>query len=355
MDALALHPYSTSWEQFARQIAVLRRQPELADMPIEITEFGSQDPERAADVFMRSYCQMSLAGVSRAVWYAVNPRGDGYQPLVGPNRKATQVSRSFAFARANLEGTIVQNVSPDPFTYACLFGENTLVIWGMPRRLTVTNAAIQSFDAALSPLAGQNFELSQSRPLVLISPEPLRLDRDFTLAPQRVLADSFHQFSFPADQAPNQAPDGFSRFLRSGKVQKQLRTMPGQYRSGTPWTPHLGTSDNPMVRLLPTELLPGGTGENPVEIVHLFEAQEEMQIDVIARFAPAERSPDGVAISVRLNGTELKSTRGKGTFVYEAKQLELAAGSSLEFVVGPNEKAKGDVTNYRITLYRSEL
>ena len=139
MDSLALHPYSTPIEQLSRQIAVMRQLPGLSDMPIEITEFGAQNQDDAAGIFLRSYCQMALSGVSRAVWYAVNRRGDGYLPLIERNHAETPAWQAFRFAQTEFEGKPVRDMAPDAFTYACLFDDRKLVIC---KRVLITHRVV---------------------------------------------------------------------------------------------------------------------------------------------------------------------------------------------------------------------
>jgi len=350
MDSLAIHPYSTPIEQLSRQISVLRQLPGLSEMPIEITEFGSQDEDAAAGVFMRSYCQMALSGVSRAVWYAVNRRGDGYVPLIEPDHAATGAWQAFRFAQTELAGKTVRDVAPDPFTYACLFDESKLVIWGMPRALSVISDRVAVFDATGTPLTKADLVLSESEPLVLISSDGFDFETDISLSSQDVVADSYHQFSFPG-AGPSDAPvSGFRRFVRSGATEVDLITMPGQGRNGRPWTPWLGIPGNGDVRLLSKSLLPGGTASFPDEIVHSFTAPEDLRLDVSSVFTPAARSDDGIVATVRLNGDILVQRRGAGALALDLTGLSLAAGAKLEFGVAPGENSRGDVTDYRITL-----
>ena len=352
MDTIALHPYDTPTEQIARQIAVMRRLPELAEIPVEITEFGSQSPKAAPGYMLRAYCQMALSGVSRAVWYAVNTRGDGYAPLVDKDLGVTNAGRAFAFVRQTLEGLPVRDVAPDRFTYACLFEDRKLVIWGMPRTLTVMNDHVEVFDSTGDPLAGDVFHISETDPLILVTPKPLLLGHDVTLGPQRVLADSYHQFSFPGARADNQ--EGLERSVRTPDDQIPVQTMPGQDRPGRPWTPYLGVENNGSVLIHADSLLPGGSDDYPAEIVHTFTAPRMMRVDIMAHFAPVARSSDGISVAVRLDTAELAFHRGKDRFDYVATGLEIPQGGVLEFVVGPNRSAAGDVTAYRITLTQSD-
>lgn len=352
MDALALHPYSTPIDHLARQIAVMRRDPALADMPVEITEFGAQDPQAAPGVLVRSYCQMALAGVSRAVWYALNPRGDGYVPLIGPDLGVTPAGRAFRFVQARFAGVAVEDISPDPFTYACRFGRAGVILWGAARGLEVA-PGVEVLDATGDPLAPP-VRLGEAEPLILTADRPLVPGEDFTLAPQRVVADTHHQFPYPAAGADTATGDGFRAFAVSPNGRQALVTMPGQDRPGEPWTPYLGTPSDRSVRVLPDSLLPGGGRVFPVAIVQEFIAPEAMRLDLTGWIDPAARSVDGVRVALLRDGAEVETWQVTDRLDLDRRGIALAKGERLAVSVGPGGSARGDVTGYRLTLTRAE-
>ena len=352
MEALALHPYSTPVEHYARQIAVLRQIPAFARIPIEITEAGTQDSAAAPGMLVRSHCQYALAGVSRIAWYALNERGDEYAPLITRAGDRTPTWAAFDFAQRELAGKAVADVAPDPFTYACLYDGRKLVIWGMARQLDVLAPDITVHDATGAVQSGTTFTLSETEPLILIAPRALSLGDDISLAPQMVLADSYHGFTYP-DGADTQAPGGFLRTVREGGADTPLQTMPGQARDDRPWTPWLGIPANGDIRLLPTSLLPAGNTAYPVSVVHSFTAPEAMSVDVSATFTPADRSADGIDVTMHVADQDVWSGSGEGPIRLEQAGIALQAGQTLSVAVGPGATAAGDVTDYRITLRRS--
>ncbi|MGR3454406.1 hypothetical protein [Pseudooceanicola sp.] len=352
MDALALHPYSTPIEHLARQIAVMRRDPALAEMPVEITEFGSQDPAAAPGVLVRSYCQMALAGVSRAVWYALNRRGDGYVPLIGPDLGVTPAGQAYRVVQGRFAGVAVEDISPDPFTYACRFGGVGVILWGAERTLEVA-PGVRVLDPAGAAVAPP-FRLSETEPLILTGDGPLVPGEDFTLAPQRIVADSYHQFPYPKAGADTSTVDGFRAFAVSPNGRQALVTMPGQDRQGEPWTPYLGTPSDRSVRVLPESLLPGGSADFPVEIVQEFTAPEAMRLDLTGWIDPAERSVDGVRVTLLRDGVEIEAWQVSDRLDLDRRGIALAAGERLAVSVGPGGTARGDVTLYRLTLARAE-
>lgn len=342
MDALAFHPYTTRPEQLVRQIALLRQVPGLAEMPLEATEFGDPNPASAAGTFLRYYCQMALSGVTRAVWYPLNPRGDGLTPLIGPDLAPTPVGRAFATAQRLMEHRSVTDAAPDPFTYACRFGAATLVIWGAPRAVTLAPGQVV-LDPEGAPLKGP-LALSEATPMIITGPG------DPVLGPQQVLADSFDQFSF----AGGAVRDGFDRYVMDGERRAALMTMPGQTAGGRPWTPYLAETGNPDVRLQPARLLPGGGGDHPISIVQDWRAPAAMRVVARVRLSPAKRSADGVLLRVTLAGRAIETQVVTAAMDWTSPVLAVAPGTVLSVSVGPNGNASGDVTDYRITIRRAE-
>ncbi|WP_163850754.1 hypothetical protein [Pseudooceanicola aestuarii] len=344
MDALALHPYDTAPEQLARQIAVLRRQPAWARMPIELTEIGTRDSAAAPGLLLRMYCQAALSGVTRLAWYPLNPRGDGYAPLIGADLQVAPVGRAFRRLGALAEGRAVRDIGRDAQTYGCLFGDRMAVLWGMPRGLRVAPHVVVR-DALGAVQTGGALALSETAPLTLEAPG--LSPADWRLAPQRVLADSRHGYAYPGGIPGNagETDSGFSRLARRGGRDVALITRPGQSGSVTPWVPWLGLPDDPGPRLLPDLLVPGAG----VEILHRFTAPQAMQVQLRARVQVAARSTDGVAVTVQAGDRRLAHWQGHGPWRLD-RTVTLAAGQVLEIAIGANGSARGDVTEFRLTV-----
>lgn len=170
MDAFVLHPYTSKPEMIGRQIDVLRQVPGLSDMPIAITEFGTTDADQAPDYLVRMYCQMALGGVNRAIWYPFSPRGDGLVPIVDDDGTPTATGQAFALIRAHLEGRVASDVAPDPFTYACKFGQSALVIWGAPRGVMLA-PGLRALNSAGLMLEAP-LRLSRDKTLLILSDGP---------------------------------------------------------------------------------------------------------------------------------------------------------------------------------------
>jgi hypothetical protein len=141
MDAIALHPYTTPPEQFRRQAALMREVPGFETLPLEITEIGTTDPAEAPVLLMKTYCQTALAGATTLAWYPLNPRGDGYVPLLEDDGTVTPVGRTWQLIRDTMQGRPLSDAAPDPFTYGCRFGDRALVLWARRGRSCSTTRA----------------------------------------------------------------------------------------------------------------------------------------------------------------------------------------------------------------------
>ncbi|PWJ22182.1 hypothetical protein [Jannaschia seohaensis] len=330
MDALAFHPYDTPPEVLPAQVAEMRRLPALAEMPFEITEYGTPDAEAAPALLLKMHCMAALSGVTRLAWYPLHPRGDGFAPVLTRAGEVTELGRAYLFVQDRLAGLPVTNAAPDAFARGCRYGDAATVIWGAPREVILPPGArtLGPNGTEMAPV------LSEEVPLLVLGPPP-------TLGPVDLLADSFLQFGYPGK--------GFTRLARNPLGVAPLVTMPGQGRSGVPWTPYLGRPDDPGVRLLSRSLLPSGTAAFPVEVVHRYVAPAALEAELDLMLHPAARSVDGVRLTVSLDGaavTDLHVTER-----HEARHaFSLAEGSVLEIAVGPGDTALGDVTGYRFTL-----
>lgn len=348
MDSIALHPYTTAPEQFRRQVALLRAVPGFEALPIEVTEIGTVEAGEAPALLIKSYCQAALAGATTVTWYPLSPRGDGYVPLLEDDGSVTAIGRTWQMIRDNLQGLAVADAAPDPFTYACRFGDRALVIWGAERALVLESPGLTALDLAGRPVAAPR--LSRDAPLVVLSDgATLQLGDTLHLGPQQVVADSFDQFAYPG--APG---DGFARFARVGEEKVPFILGPGQQTGGVPWTPYLTTDRDGWLRMDATFLQPSMWDGVPAEIVHAFTAPEAMALEVRADLAPTPESSDGVVLSLRHNGAALAETIIRQPTHMTFPPVTLATGDVLEIIVGPGDSSHGDASDYRFTLVRAE-
>jgi hypothetical protein len=349
MDAIVLHTYTSAPEQVRRQISLLRELPGLENFPIEVTEFGRSDADFAPATLLNNYCQMALAGVTSVMWYPLSPRGDGLTPLLNDRGRITDVGRTYRLIEAELTGRPVRDVAPDRFTYACLFGDETLVIWGAARPVYLTGPGMQARDVTGNALPLDSLTLSRDTPVIITSQGgPIELGKSVTLGPQQVIADSYDQFAYPG--ARSAGVDPFNRFARQKGKDIELETRAGQERNGVPWTPYLGTDHDGVVRAEAGQVFPSAWGDDAIDVIYRYTTETPVRFDLTIEIAPDAKSTDGVKLTVkrdnRLLGTRTITTAQKMAF----SNLTLQPGATLDIIVGPGASAKSDLTRLRVTL-----
>lgn len=340
MDQVAVHPYNTPPEQFVRQISLLRQVPGFEALPLDVSEFGTQDVSAAPSFLLKYYCQGALAGASHMAWYPFNPRGDGFAPLVDGAGNLTPVGRVAERVARDWSGLPVVDISPDPFTYGCRFGDFAAVLWGAPRDV------IPAPGVRVTDTAGQAVtRLDREEVVIVTSHAPLELGTSVSLGAHGVIADSYDQFAYPG-----QAGDGFTRFARMGEEMIPFTLGPGQERGGVPWVPYLRSERDGILRMNAEFLMPSFGPRGGVEIVHRFEAPRDLELAVEVMLEPDAASTDGVELRLEVEGRSLGVKPVTARMVDVIGPVRLAAGETLDIIVGPGGSPEGDASLYRFTL-----
>lgn len=354
LDGIAIHPYTTPIDQLAAQIGVLRRHPLARDMPIVVTEFGSQDETRAPDDLIRGYSMLAQLGVAQFYWYPLIPRGDGLIPLLERDGRITETGEAFRFAQSRLATRVAQDISPDPFTFAHQFGDDTLVIWGEPRLLAMTTKGISVHRANGSVIAADTHALLPDRVLVLTADRPIALGQDITLGCSPLVADTFYEFGFgegvegPDDRSLGDGAPGPARgFIPStyrGDEQIGWQVLPGQHRGGVPWNPYLAPRGNGVLRLSEDGMLiPGGW-----TIAHDYVATHDGEMQLEARIGSGNaRFNERIDISLSVNGEPVPKTQMEAGF---DALVTLSAGARLRISVSAKGGGRPVPVAYRYRL-----
>jgi hypothetical protein len=268
--------------------------------------------------------------------------------LLDGDGRVTETGRTYRYIDTAFAGRAVSDAGDDPFTYGCTFGADRLVIWGAPRDLTLTDPGVRARDAQGEPLSGRRFRLSRQRPLILTAAGG-DVRAGFRLAPQRVIADSVDQFAYPGDTGT----DPFERLMRANGRDYPLQTRPGQEKNGVPWVPYLASSRDGVLRAGADWVLPSRPASGPLNVVYRYRVAQSQRVDLRVSLTPSDQSEDGVTLSVLKNGAALdrRTVTGEETLRWDAMALQ--RGDMLEFVIGPGDTARGDVTRLRVTLLRS--
>ncbi len=331
MDALVIHPYTVRPEQLARQIALLRHAvPQTANMPLAVTEFGQKDAATASAYMVKSYCQQALSGVTEAMWYPLNPRGDGLAALLTAQGGLTPAGETFRLIRRDFEGQPAETVSPDPFTYGCRFGENRMVLWGEPRQITLM-PGVRALDLSGQPVSAT--QLSPDVPLILEGDTPLRLGQEVRLGPNGILADSWNQFAYPGMGA-----DPFQHLVRQNGQESPLQMRPGQEVEGVPWTPYLGTDIDGVARATAEWVLPSAPPAGPIEIVTRYVVPQDVTARAEVRLAPWD---GGIVLTLLRNGQVLRQDTVTTARTVTLDGLSLRQGDVLDVVAAPNGGGAG--------------
>ncbi|MCR9125579.1 MAG: hypothetical protein NXH82_05590 [Rhodobacteraceae bacterium] len=350
MDAFVIHPYYTAPEQLRRQVDLIRAVPGMARMPLEVTEFGLEDPGLAPAHLLKSYCEMALSGVTRAVWYPLNPRGDGWTPLLAADGTLTDVGRGFVDVVAELPGLPVRAIRPDPFTYGCRFGDTMLVIWGAPRDLRLTAPGLSAFDATGRAIASDGLRLSRAHPVVIRAATGAALDRQPDLGEQRVIADSFDQFAYPGSGRASP----FAWLLQRGLRLRPMQMRPGQEREGVPWTPYLASDLDSLARADSEFVVPAGNAARPVTPVLRYTSPVTAAQTIVISAAPQHPDSDGIDIRLKHRLRVVAQRRVTGPTEWVLGPVDLAAGETVDFVIGPGPTSNRDLTRLRVTISHAD-
>ncbi|MEX0284248.1 MAG: hypothetical protein AB3N23_06525 [Paracoccaceae bacterium] len=341
MDAVVVHPYGVEPEHLGAQLSLMRQLPGAETLPIEITEFGHTDPDIAPYYLLKSYCQMALSGVTRVIWYPLNPRGDGLVPLVEKSGAITPVGKTYLMLEELAQDGDITPFRPDPFTYGCQFGKRHLILWGEPRDMALA-AGVQVRSADARTMAPGKARMTAEHPVVLSHADDV-LDA-ISLGPQRIIADSVHQFAFDG------VGDPFDRLVASARDTAPFEIRPGQEKNGAPWSPYLGSGWDGVLRAGPDWVLPSAPSAGPLGVLYRYVPPQRMNAEVTVDIAPSERSEDGVDLTITAGGVEVFADRITGPTQIGPLPVKLRKRRPLEVRVGPGETSRGDFTRLKVTL-----
>ncbi|NVO25207.1 hypothetical protein [Donghicola mangrovi] len=357
MDAISIHTYTTEPEHIPAEMNVLRRHPAMADMEIEVTEFGQQDHALAPDFFWRNYCTMSQAGIERAVWYPLKQRGDGYPPVLQEDLSLSPLGQALAFAHKEVQGVPVEAFKPDPFTYGCVFNGKDAVIWGEPRGFQVNRSDIALRRGDLRPF-DRDQELSRDRVVLLHTDgAPIDLGSDISFCPQPVVADSYHEFYRPEEgENARTAPgvEGFRRYLLVGDESRivDLVTCPGQQRNGVPWRPYLCSAEEEFWQfsMMPASFNIVGSAEDNMRVVYDYESEREQLLYVDTEVSPNLLNAGGVTLDILIDGEKKVSEVVEGKQSNRYGPFAAPLGADVQVMFGPTAMPQVYLGDFRVTL-----
>ncbi|WP_293677602.1 glycosyl hydrolase [uncultured Phenylobacterium sp.] len=336
MDAVAIHPYRSTPEHVDDELRHLTETMARygAPKPIYATEFGNQfsDAAAAPDYLVKMVTMMSSAHVAESYWYALqDQKWFSNMGLLDTSGAAKPAAAAFAYVQKALLplGDAVQVDVGDDRTLVYRFGEDTYVMWGASRPITISGDVVAR-DSSGKVIA---------TPTALgMSPVILSGEFKFSLGESRVVADSMLEFGEGAWGYFAKTADGALHEL--GQVDND-------------WTSYIGSEWYKPLRINADSLSPAGSGANPIQAVSRYTATAAGRTEVTGAWKVGSAG-DGVDLHVLLNGKEIFSRIVTAEFKLSGLLVDLRPGDVLDFAVGPNQSVLGDATGYAIQILKSD-
>lgn len=334
MDGIALHPYRNNPEHVDDELNHLNEVMARygAVKPVYATEFGDEfaDPAAAPDYLVKMVTMMSSAHVAESYWYALQDqawfRNMGLYDASGAPKPA---AAAFSFVQKELlpRGDAVQVEADNDRTLIYRFGEDTYVMWGAPRDISIAG------NAAAYDTSGRQIALPTQ-----LSMSPVIVKGDFTyqLGASPVLADSLLEYGEGAWDYLAKTSDGVMHDL--GQVDWD-------------WTSYTGSIWYKPLRINSDSIAPAGTGANPTQAVLRYTSHATQKAEITG-FWDKNVEGDGVDLHILLNGKEIYQKLVTDRLDLKGLYVNLQQGDVLDFAVGPNQTVSGDSTSYHIQIVK---
>jgi len=339
-DAISLHPYRDHPEGLELELARLGRVMEAhgGRLPIVATEFGKwfDDPGEAPDYMLRMVAILGAAGVDAAYWYALVD--EPWWPNMGlldadlaekPAADAFRLAqRLLAFGRPRAAGT-----SARQRIYYFGASRRAAIAWGAGGRLSVSGATA-FLDTRGRPVA-RPATLSD-RPVVILGKD-LRI----SVTGASPLADSRYDFGRAPWHYFSEGPDGRLRPLSWIDWQ---------------WSSFLGRPDLRPLAAYFDGVTAALFADGAHRVVERFVVPAGGRLRILGEWSSDDAGPegDGAEVLVRLDGKVLARGRVAGQPFGLDRTVEVRAGQTLDFVVGPGRAPGGDAVRRRIRIQRAD-
>lgn len=360
MNSLAVHPYGLRPEEAAEAFEtlndVLSNLPK-ADRPnLVVTEFGQSLPDARlaenADYLAKMVAVFGEAGVTDAVWYALLDEDNAPHRNMGlynDARTANPALGTYRFLGTLLAEATPKRIATDVAVHAYAFGQDAegrdlWLVWG---------------SAGAGAVAGRNLVFLDTAGSVIdpafIGPEAVFVrGADLSISPagDSVIADSYYQFDL---QQGADSPWSYHGLKVTGTMRTlvDLDLFGGQDRVNEVWNPYLSNVGWRPFRMDAASLVPvnfSGKTVNERQTLERFTAETAMTVEVVGSWSVGAASTDGIGVTILLNGTAIHRLTGKGELTALVRDVALAAGDRLDFIVDTNGAPAGDGTTRHIRL-----
>ncbi|WP_157966325.1 hypothetical protein [Oceanibium sediminis] len=336
-DAISLHPYRDFPEFVDRELTRLRELMREfgGEVPIYVTEFGKwfDDPAEAPDYLAKMAALLGASDVKAAWWYAYREQewypNMGLVRMDGSEMPAAATYRFLAKQLLPLGRPV--RLSDDPIDQVYGFGTDgrAIIAWGGSGPVEVSGEDLRYFDTS-----GREID-----PVTELSDAPfVVMGRDLSLEVKRprMAFDSLYQF----DAGP-----------WSYHVQKGDGDFLGMDYVDTNWTSYIGNRFLFPVQVRVDTIIGAAFGGVPHWTTERFTAPADGVYDISAEWSNAKDDREGARIRLRLNGAVVASgVVGKASWEMPPLTLDMKAGDTLDFGVGPNADNVYQVLDRRITI-----
>lgn len=335
-DAISFHPYRDAPENVDVEIARLRALMREfgGEKPLYVTEFGDwfEDPRDAPDFMLKMVSMMGAAGVSGAYWYAL--LDEKHWPNMGlftsdlEEKPAAATFRLLQNELLPLGRPVARGKRREDHLYE--FGQvgRAFVAWGAPGELHVEGPAafFDSKGRRIDPVR----QLSDTPVVIVGEGIKVSIHRD------RPVHSAFLGYG----AAP------WSYFA----VSRDAETWPFKVMDGN-WNPYLGHPDLDRMSVTPVKVVTGYPSGQPAHVVERFTAPRNGTYEIHGRWFREKPDADGADIRISRNGEVLATgVVSDAPFEWRVNRLELEAGDTLDFAVGPNREWGGDYVRREITV-----
>jgi hypothetical protein len=361
-DGIAVHPYTSAPEHIGNHIALLKAAMGNQQQPIYVTEFSQpfDSREEAAPYLIKMSAAMAAAGVEAATWFMLRETDRwANRELIDRDGNPTAAGNAFSFMQDVLNRGNAVDVSPeDGLARAIRFGETAMVLWGVERDVTLSNGA-RAYSAE-GELLGGPIALDPSTPIIVLSSNAVRLGTSVKLKAQDVVGDSFLQFDVTNTEDGSESFEGpwSWHYKRGDGLMSELVTVEGGQRDGSIWKPYLGDEGLHPILATETNLRPidfsnGNQIKARYSVVERFEADQAMTVSIEGTWDVGDGTKDGIDLTVFAGGERIFTKVIRDAYTLNLRDIDLAAGDTIDFEVGVNVNSTGDMTQRSIQIIRT--